>query len=300
MATTTTEFDLDYEFPDLDYDLRYLSLAGIDALTAFQNLLPDAAMTSFSACGLIDPHCSQNLTPMHSTITATIDSQSTICATSNVGSPISANKPEGRENRTKGATSGSSEPSDEDDEAGACEQSTNPADMKRLRRKVSNRDSARRSRRRKQAQLSELELQVEKLKVENATLYKQFTDASQHFREADTNNRVLKSDVEALRAKVKLAEDMVTRSSFTTLNYQLLQTQQHQMSTPPQLNTTNLRRMAHVSPTITVHGNDASYNGVTVGEQNSSALGNLDMTFNNINNGVMNNAMSCGTIWPLD
>ena len=51
-----------------------------------------------------------------------------------VGSPISANKPEGRENRTKGATSGSSEPSDEDDEAGACEQSTNPADMKRLRR----------------------------------------------------------------------------------------------------------------------------------------------------------------------
>uniref|UniRef100_A0A0R0K5M3 BZIP transcription factor 61 n=1 Tax=Glycine max TaxID=3847 RepID=A0A0R0K5M3_SOYBN len=134
MATTTTEFDLDYEFPDLDYDLRYLSLAGIDALTAFQNLLPDAAMTSFSACGLIDPHCSQNLTPMHSTITATIDSQSTICATSNVGSPISANKPEGRENRTKGATSGSSEPSDEDDEAGACEQSTNPADMKRLRR----------------------------------------------------------------------------------------------------------------------------------------------------------------------
>lgn len=45
--------------------------------------------------------------------------------------------------------------------------------------------------------------QVEKLKVENATLYKQFTDASQHFREADTNNRVLKSDVEALRAKVR-------------------------------------------------------------------------------------------------
>ena len=51
-----------------------------------------------------------------------------------VGSPVSANKPEGRENHTKGATSGSSEPSDEDDEAGACEQSTNPADMKRLRR----------------------------------------------------------------------------------------------------------------------------------------------------------------------
>ena len=44
--------------------------------------------------------------------------------------------------------------------------------------------------------------QVEKLKLENATLYKQFTDTSQQFHEADTNNRVLKSAVEALRAKV--------------------------------------------------------------------------------------------------
>ncbi|TKY74607.1 Basic leucine zipper 9 [Spatholobus suberectus] len=293
----TTESDLDYEFPNLDYELRYLSLAGMDAFSGFQNLLPDA-MTTFSNCGITDPVFAQNLTPKHSTITATIDSQSSICGTGNVGSPVSANKPDGRENHTKGATSGSSEPSDEDDEAGPCEQSTNPVDTKRLRRKDSNRESARRSRRRKQAHLADLELQVEKMKVENATLYKQFTDARQQFREADTNNRVLKSDVEALRAKVKLAEDMVTRSSFTTLNNQLLQTQ-CQMSTPPQLNTTSLRRMAHVSPTITVHGNDASYNGVTVGGQNS-ALGNLDMTYNDINNGIMSDAMSCGTIWPLE
>lgn len=53
-----------------------------------------------------------------------------------VGSPVSANKPEGRENHTKGATSGSSEPSDEDDEAGPCEQSTNAIDVKRLRRYI--------------------------------------------------------------------------------------------------------------------------------------------------------------------
>lgn len=48
-----------------------------------------------------------------------------------VGSPVSANKPDIGENHTKGASSGSSEPSDEDDE-----QSTNPADIKRLRRYV--------------------------------------------------------------------------------------------------------------------------------------------------------------------
>ncbi|WVZ19229.1 hypothetical protein V8G54_006551 [Vigna mungo] len=290
---TTTESDLDNDFPNLD-ELRYLNLAGTDVFAAFQNLLPDA-MTSFSTCGLTDPFSSQNLTPKHSTITATIDSRSSICGTANVGSPVSANKPEGWKNHTKGATSGSSEPSDED---GPCEQSTNAVELKRLRRKVSNRNSARRSRRRKQAQLADLELQVEKLKVENATLYKQFNDASQHFREADTNNRVLKSDVEALRAKVKLAEDMVTRGSFTTLNNQLLPTQ-CQVNTPPPLNTTNLRRMAHVSPTITVHGNDGSYNDATVCVQNSD-LGNLDMNFNDMNNvnGVMSDGMSCGSIWP--
>jgi len=54
-----------------------------------------------------------------------------------VGSPVSANKPNGRDNEVKGATttSGSSrDPSDEDDEAGLCEQSTNAVDTKRLRR----------------------------------------------------------------------------------------------------------------------------------------------------------------------
>lgn len=37
---------------------------------------------------------------------------------------------------------------------------------------------------------------------ENDSLYKQLTNAHQQLRNADTNNRVLKSDVEALRAKV--------------------------------------------------------------------------------------------------
>lgn len=45
--------------------------------------------------------------------------------------------------------------------------------------------------------------QVERLRQENSHLFKQLRDASQQFRDADTNNRVLKSDVEALRAKVQ-------------------------------------------------------------------------------------------------
>jgi septal ring factor EnvC (AmiA/AmiB activator) len=76
-------------------------------------------------------------------------------------------------------------------------------ETKRIRRMVSNRESARRSRRRKQAQLSELESQVEQLKGENATLFKQLSEANQQFTTAVTDNRILKSDVEALRVKVK-------------------------------------------------------------------------------------------------
>ena len=59
--------------------------------------------------------------------------------------------------------------------------------------------------------------------------------------------------------------------------------------------------MAHVSPTITVHGDHASYNGVRVGEQNSTlGFGSLDnMSYNNVNNiGVISDAMSCVTMWP--
>ncbi|KAK7311811.1 hypothetical protein RJT34_10184 [Clitoria ternatea] len=252
-----------------------------------RSILQDVmTLTSFSTCGPTDPLCSHNLTCKNSNITPTIDSQSSICGT--VGSPVSANQQNIGQNHLKGVSSGSSEQTDEDDETGPCEQSTTPVDMKRLRRKVSNRESARRSRRRKQAHLADLELQVEKLKLENATLYKQFSDASQQFRDADTNNRVLKSDVEALRAKVKLAEDMVTRRSFTSLNNQVV--------LPTQVNTTSLRGMAHVSPTITVNGNgnDGSYNCVTLDGHNSG-LPNLDITnYNAVNNVPITSV----TTWP--
>lgn len=88
-------------------------------------------------------------------------------------------------------------------------------ETKRIRRMVSNRESARRSRRRKQAQLSELESQVEQLKGESATLFKQLSEANLQFTTAVTDNRILKSDVEALRVKVKMAEDMVARSAMS-------------------------------------------------------------------------------------
>lgn len=97
---------------------------------------------------------------------------------------------------------------------------------------------------------------------------------------------------------MKLAEDMVTRSSFnTTLNNQFLHNQ-CQLNTPPQLNSATMRRMSHVAPTINVQqGNGISYGG----EHNSNLVGfgNLDMTYNDVvDNGVLSNALSCVTIWP--
>ncbi|KAK7344180.1 hypothetical protein VNO77_13514 [Canavalia gladiata] len=116
------------------------------------------------------------------------------------------------------STSGSSREQSDDEEAEG-ETSMNdkdPADAKRVRRMLSNRESARRSRRRKQAHLTELETQVSQLRGENSSLLKRLTDVSQKYNDSAVDNRVLKADVETLRAKVKMAEETVKR--ITGLN----------------------------------------------------------------------------------
>ncbi|KAI4350061.1 hypothetical protein L6164_010586 [Bauhinia variegata] len=116
-------------------------------------------------------------------------------------------------------TSGSSRELSDDDEAEEETEMTenmDPADAKRVRRMLSNRESARRSRRRKQAHLSELETQVSQIRVENSSLLKRLADISQKYNESAVDNRVLKADVETLRAKVKMAEETVKR--ITGLN----------------------------------------------------------------------------------
>ncbi|XP_008786076.2 bZIP transcription factor RISBZ2-like isoform X1 [Phoenix dactylifera] len=120
------------------------------------------------------------------------------------------------------ATSGSSrELSDDEELEGEAETTENmePADAKRARRMLSNRESARRSRRRKQAHLSELETQVSQLKVENSSLLKRLTDINQKYNDAAVDNRVLKADVETLRAKVKMAEETVKRVTGVSTIY---------------------------------------------------------------------------------
>ncbi|KAM1013457.1 hypothetical protein FF1_043390 [Malus domestica] len=92
-------------------------------------------MNGFSSIGELTETlvCTQNLTPKNSCISATMDSQSSIC----VGNPISAAKPIGRDNQARGAYSGSGEQSDEDGfeiEVGPCGDSTDSLYIKRFRR----------------------------------------------------------------------------------------------------------------------------------------------------------------------
>ncbi|KAK8633880.1 hypothetical protein V6N13_014714 [Hibiscus sabdariffa] len=72
-------------------------------------------------------------------------------------------------------------------------------------------------------------LGVAQLRAENANLLKRLTDISQKHNEAAVDNRVLKADVETLKAKVKMAEEAIKR-------------------------TTGLNHMFHVSPEMSTMG----------------------------------------------
>ncbi|KAK9065647.1 hypothetical protein SSX86_015048 [Deinandra increscens subsp. villosa] len=243
---------------------------------------------------------SQNLTPKNSSVTVTMDSQSSICA----DSPTSDTKPKRRDNNLIGSAS-DDDLSDYDPEieTGQCEQSNDKVDVKKVKRMVSNRESARRSRRRKQAFLTELEQQVEQLRAEYSNLYKQLTTATHQYKDASTNNRVLKSDVEALRAKVKLAEDTLARGSLTSSLSHLLQ---NHLTTPQLFNCQNMSRMGNVSPTITVRSDDhGPHSGLHVPGQHMM-VGQLGIDSNiynngNVNHGISSDGGSCVTeIWPQD
>ncbi|CAL9211014.1 unnamed protein product [Musa hybrid cultivar] len=116
--------------------------------------------------------------------------------------------------RGKPVASGSTTHLSDDDELEEEADTTKNADgvhMKRMKRMLSNRESARRSRRRKQEHLNELEAQVSQLRVENSSLLKRLTNMNEKYNEAAADNRVLKADVETLKAKVKMAEDTLGR-----------------------------------------------------------------------------------------
>ncbi|KAL6629943.1 hypothetical protein ACP70R_029708 [Stipagrostis hirtigluma subsp. patula] len=241
---------------------------------------------------------SHNHNVRHPAVSTTIESQSSICAAA--ASPTSATNLNLKESQALGSFGGSSG-SDSDSESlldiegGPCEQSTNPLDVKRMRRMVSNRESARRSRRRKQAHLADLETQVDQLRGENASLFKQLTDANQQFTTAVTDNRILKSDVEALRVKVaivhrcpmvKLAEDMVARGALSCgLGH---------LGLSPVLNPRQACRGPDVLAGLDFPGDDACFTGLSPTEQVQNSPLQSMASLESLENRMPSEVTSCG------
>ncbi|KAK3156133.1 hypothetical protein QOZ80_2AG0103270 [Eleusine coracana subsp. coracana] len=255
--------------------------AGGNDLSAFS--FADSNTLNGSIPNHLWPH---NHGARHPAISTTIESQSSICA---AASPASATNLNVKESQTFGGTSGSDSDSDSflDIEGGPCEQSTNPLDVKRMRRMVSNRESARRSRKRKQAHLADLETQVDQLRGESASLFKQLTDANQQFTNSVTDNRILKSDVEALRVKVKLAEDMVTRGAMSCgLGH---------LGLSPVLNPRQACRGPDVLAGLDFPADDACFAGLSPTEQvQNSPLQSIAASLESLDNRMASEVTSCG------
>ncbi|KAL6888763.1 hypothetical protein ACP4OV_009789 [Aristida adscensionis] len=238
---------------------------------------------------------SHNHNMRHPAVSTTIESQSSICAAA--ASPTSATNLNLKESQALGGSSGSDSDSESlfDIEGGPCEQSTNPLDVKRMRRMVSNRESARRSRKRKQAHLADLETQVDQLRGENASLFKQLTDANQQFTTAVTDNRILKSDVEALRVKVKLAEDMVARGALSCgLGH---------LGLSPVLNPRQACRSADVLAGLDFPADDTCFTGLSPTEQVQNSPMQSMASLESLENRMPSEVTSCGAgldAWAWD
>ncbi|GAA0164561.1 hypothetical protein LIER_20163 [Lithospermum erythrorhizon] len=84
-------------------------------------------------------------------------------------------------------------------------------DAKKMRRLLQNRESARRSRKKKQVQENEIEKQVAELKADQDSKTKLVIELSHRFSEEVVNNRLLQAKIEILKAKIKMAEDTLKR-----------------------------------------------------------------------------------------
>ena len=162
--------------------------------------------------------------------------------------------------------------------------------------------------------------QVERLKGENATLFQQLSDANQQFSTAVTHNKILKSDVEALRIKVtnslltaatttfdhkrcssltvtnpfetrlnlqvKMADDMVARSAVSCSLGDL--------GLAPYVNSRKMCQALNVLTGLDLLGSDA-FRGPTVGTRVQNSPVQSTASLESLDNRKSNEVTSCAT-----
>ncbi|KAK1317702.1 Basic leucine zipper 63 [Acorus calamus] len=87
-------------------------------------------------------------------------------------------------------------------------------DQRKQKRMLSNRESARRSRLRKQKHLDELLTQVTQLKTENTQIAKRVEFTTQHFLNVDSQNTILRTQVMELTERLHSLNSMVEFVEF--------------------------------------------------------------------------------------
>nr|QYC55285.1 bZIP transcription factor 53 [Coriandrum sativum] len=91
-------------------------------------------------------------------------------------------------------------------------------DQRKRKRMQSNRESARRSRMRKQQHLDELSGQVSQLKKENEQILTKTNITTQHYMNLESENLILKAQMDELSQRLESLNDMLNHMNMNIVN----------------------------------------------------------------------------------
>ncbi|KAL8127160.1 hypothetical protein AgCh_014182 [Apium graveolens] len=94
----------------------------------------------------------------------------------------------------------------------------NMTDQRKRKRMQSNRESARRSRLKKQQHVDELRGQVSQLKEENEQILAKANITTQNFMNLESENRILKAQMDELSQRLESLNDMVNYMKINIVN----------------------------------------------------------------------------------
>ncbi|KAI3415116.1 BZIP domain-containing protein [Psidium guajava] len=121
-----------------------------------------------------------------------------------------------------GASSGSSSfPLQNSGSSDGCPQEQNQVvDQRKRKRMISNRESARRSRMRKQKHLDEMMAQVDQLRGENAQILQSTDVTTQHYLSIESENSVLRAQLAELSQRLQSLNEIIGYVSSTSLLFE--------------------------------------------------------------------------------